>query len=62
MAMTITEKIMARAAGRERGSPGEIITCKVDSIVIDEIQFPIFKRTLEKMKASPFVKSSVFLS
>jgi homoaconitate hydratase family protein len=56
MAMTITEKIMARAAGRERVSPGEIITCKVDSMVIDEIQFPIFKKTLEKMKAESIRK------
>jgi homoaconitate hydratase family protein len=56
MAMTITEKIMARTAGREKVSPGEIITCKVDSMVIDEIQFPIFKKTLEKMKAESIRK------
>ena len=29
-AMTLSEKIIARASGRERVSPGEIVTCKVD--------------------------------
>ena len=30
MAMTLAEKIIARAAGRESVRPGEIVTCKVD--------------------------------
>ncbi len=47
---------MARAAGRESVSPGETITCKVDLMVIDDIQFPIFKKTLEKMKAESIRK------
>jgi len=49
MPMTITEKILAKAAGVDRVSPGEIITCKVDLICIDEIQIAIFKDTLDKM-------------
>lgn len=47
--MTITEKILAKAAGLDRVSPGEMVTCRVDLICIDEIQIPIFKDTLEKM-------------
>ncbi len=49
MPMTITEKILARAAGVDQVSPGEIITCRVDLICIDEIQIFIFNDTLEKM-------------
>lgn len=49
MPMTITEKILAKAAGRKQVFPGEMVTCKVDLICIDEIQIPIFKDTLEKM-------------
>lgn len=30
MAQTLTQKILARAAGRERVTPGEIVTCRVD--------------------------------
>lgn len=51
MSMTITQKILARAAKRENVSPGEIITCEIDIICIDEIQFPFFKNTLDKMGA-----------
>ena len=49
MPMTITEKILARTAGLDKVSPGEMITCKVDLICIDEIQIFIFKDTLDKM-------------
>ena len=47
--MILTEKILARAAGRKTVSPGEIITCHVDLVCIDEIQFPIFENTLKKL-------------
>jgi homoaconitase/3-isopropylmalate dehydratase large subunit len=30
MAMTLAEKIVAHAAGRDHVSPGEIVTCAVD--------------------------------
>jgi homoaconitate hydratase family protein len=49
MSMTMAEKILARAGGREKVTPGEMITCKIDAVCIDELQFPFFKRTLEKM-------------
>lgn len=54
--MTLTEKILARASGREKVSPGEIVTCEVDLICIDEIQFPIFKGTLEKLETDSILK------
>ena len=36
MAMTLAEKIVARAAGRERVMPGEIVTCAVDLAMIHD--------------------------
>jgi homoaconitate hydratase family protein len=59
MSMTITEKILARAAGRDKVSPGEMITCDVDLICMGELQFPIFKRTLDKMGAKSIRKDRV---
>jgi 3-isopropylmalate/(R)-2-methylmalate dehydratase large subunit len=49
MSMTISEKILARAAGVDKVVPGEIVACKADLICIDDIQIAIFKDTLEKM-------------
>lgn len=40
MGMTITEKILARAAGKESVKPGEILWCKVDQAMLDDILGP----------------------
>jgi 3-isopropylmalate/(R)-2-methylmalate dehydratase large subunit len=47
--MTLTEKILARAAGRDAVTPGEVVTCQVDLVCVDEIQIAIFKRTLDQL-------------
>ena len=39
MGMTMTEKILARTAGRESTSPGEILVCTVDRAVVLDMQF-----------------------
>jgi 3-isopropylmalate/(R)-2-methylmalate dehydratase large subunit len=49
LAATITEKILANAAGREHVSPGEIITARVDAVIGHDITTAAF-RELEKMK------------
>jgi 3-isopropylmalate/(R)-2-methylmalate dehydratase large subunit len=36
MAMTLAEKIVAKAAGRDRVTPGEIVTCAVDLAMIHD--------------------------
>src|SRR6187549_1356034 len=36
MSMTLSEKIIARAAGRASVSPGEIVTCAVDLAMIHD--------------------------
>jgi 3-isopropylmalate/(R)-2-methylmalate dehydratase large subunit len=40
MAMTITEKILARAAGKKKVSPGELIDAKVDIVMCVDVTTP----------------------
>jgi len=40
MAMTMTEKIMARHAGLETVEPGQLIQCQVDIVLANDITFP----------------------
>jgi len=37
---TLSEKIIARAAGRETVRPGEIVTCKVDLAMMHDLSGP----------------------
>jgi 3-isopropylmalate/(R)-2-methylmalate dehydratase large subunit len=54
--MNITEQIMARSANRSEVTPGQIITCELDLICIDEIQIPIFAKTLAEMRTSAILR------
>jgi 3-isopropylmalate/(R)-2-methylmalate dehydratase large subunit len=54
--MNITEYIMARSANRAEVAPGQIVTCKLDLICIDEIQIPIFAKTLAEMGESTILR------
>jgi len=47
MGMTITEKILAAHAGLDEVEPGELITCKLDLLVGNDITAPI---SIEKLK------------
>jgi 3-isopropylmalate/(R)-2-methylmalate dehydratase large subunit len=38
--MTITEKILARASGKERISPGEVVFAKVDKVMMHDVSGP----------------------
>ncbi len=40
MAMTITEKILAKAAGREKVSPGQLIDAKLDVVMCHDVTTP----------------------
>ena len=40
MGMTMAEKILARASGRERVSPGEFVTANLDLVMSNDAQFP----------------------
>ncbi len=47
--MTITEKILARAAGRDRVAPGELISARVDAVLGNDITAPLAIREFEKI-------------
>ena len=49
--VTITEKILAAHAGREKVSPGELINAKVDLILANDITAPIAITEFEKIGA-----------
>jgi 3-isopropylmalate/(R)-2-methylmalate dehydratase large subunit len=49
MASTITEKILARAAGRDSVRPGEIVMCKVDLAMANDVTAPAAIAALERM-------------
>lgn len=40
MAMTITEKILARGAGKEEVHPGELINAKIDLVMCHDVTTP----------------------
>ncbi|MDI6884384.1 MAG: 3-isopropylmalate dehydratase large subunit [Hadesarchaea archaeon] len=49
MPMTIAEKILARASGRKRVSPGEIVEAKVDVAMAHDLTAPLAIEALHKM-------------
>jgi 3-isopropylmalate/(R)-2-methylmalate dehydratase large subunit len=49
--MTITEKILARAAGKKEVSPGEIIDAKVDFAMMHDLTGPLTVESFEKIGA-----------
>ena len=51
MGMTITEKILARACGKSKVKPGEIIEAKLDFLLANDITAPLAIEQFEKMGA-----------
>jgi 3-isopropylmalate/(R)-2-methylmalate dehydratase large subunit len=49
MAQTLTEKILAAHAGREEVRPGEIVMCRVDLAMANDITAPPAVRAFERM-------------
>lgn len=47
--MNITEKILAAHCGKDRVSPGELVTCRLDSVLSNDITAPIAIREMQKM-------------
>lgn len=48
MGMTMTEKILSRAAGRETVTPGEIVEVEVDLVMTNDITAPLSIREFKK--------------
>jgi 3-isopropylmalate/(R)-2-methylmalate dehydratase large subunit len=49
MGMTITEKILARAAGKTTVKPGDFLDCKVDQVSTMDVQGKLVLNTLKKL-------------
>jgi 3-isopropylmalate/(R)-2-methylmalate dehydratase large subunit len=49
--MTITEKLLARAAGRDEVKPGEFVSCKLDLVLANDITAPIAIEEFRKLSA-----------
>jgi 3-isopropylmalate/(R)-2-methylmalate dehydratase large subunit len=52
MGQTITEKILAAHSGRDRVRPGEIVTCKVDLAMANDVTAPPAASAFAKMGAA----------
>lgn len=52
MGMTMTQKILARAAGVERCRAGELLMCKLDLVLGNDITAPVAINEFEKMGAT----------
>jgi 3-isopropylmalate/(R)-2-methylmalate dehydratase large subunit len=51
MGMTITEKILARHAGVEKVEPGQIVSCKLDLVLANDITAPLAIQAFRKAGA-----------
>ena len=51
MKMTITEKILAAHCGKDAVTPGELINCKVDIVLANDITAPIAIKEFRKAGA-----------
>jgi len=49
LGMTLSEKILARASSRASVSPGEIVTCDIDLLMLHEITGPLAVQAFEEM-------------
>ncbi len=52
MSMTVTEKILAAHAGKKEVQPGELIECKLDLIMGNDITAPLAIKEFEKVGAT----------
>ena len=60
MGMTITEKILAKASGRECVKAGEIVTACVDLAMIQDALGPIVYRQFRELGVSVWDREKVF--
>lgn len=61
MGMNMTEKILARHAGRDSVAAGELITCTLDMVLANDITAPPGIQELEKMGRPPFDNTKIAL-
>lgn len=61
MGMTMTEKNMARHAGVATVKAGEIIDCKVDAVLMNDITFPPALKEFKKIGKPVFDREKIYL-
>ncbi|MDD5593901.1 MAG: 3-isopropylmalate dehydratase large subunit [Candidatus Margulisbacteria bacterium] len=62
MAQTISQKILAKHAGKKTVQPGELINCKVDLVLGNDITAPTAIKEFEKISVSKvFDKKKIYL-
>lgn len=61
MGMTITEKNMARHAGLLSVRPGQIIECKLDAVLMNDITFPPALKEFKKIDKPVFDRHRIYL-
>ncbi|NPV27322.1 MAG: 3-isopropylmalate dehydratase large subunit [Firmicutes bacterium] len=62
MGMTITEKILAAHAGKERVEPGELINCRLDGVLANDITAPVAIKEFAKLEIDEvFDRDKIFL-
>ncbi|SUP44006.1 3-isopropylmalate dehydratase large subunit [Veillonella criceti] len=61
MGMTMTEKNMARHAGVATVRAGEIIECKVDAVLMNDITFPPALKEFRKIGKPVFDRAKIYL-
>lgn len=61
MAMTMTEKILAKHAGLEQVKPGQLITCDLDMVLANDVTAPPAIKEFEKIGKPVFDKDKIAL-
>ena len=54
--MNITEKILARASGKDKLEPGDVVFANVDKVMLHEVSGPGVIKTFEKLEKDGIVK------
>ncbi len=59
--MTMAEKILADHAGLDEVVPGQLIECKLDGVLANDITAPIAIKTVRDIGAGVWDKDKIFL-
>lgn len=61
MGMNMTEKILAHHAGLDKVAPGQLINCRLDMVLANDITAPPIIKELEKIGLPPFDRTKIAL-
>lgn len=61
MGMTMTQKILAKHAGKDLVKPGDLITCRLDRVLANDITAPPAIKEFEKIGRPVFDKDRIVL-